>query len=322
VYRPFTIADIGHLSKTHKRTLFLNGQAALIQSPNAFQRNAFLAPLASLTGISTDICLPAGIIAQSFHRLGSPLAHVLAIAPGEQIDSSELHGLLDYVLKAVATNGAHALAAETAEGSPEFVALRQAGFGIYARQRVWRMETMLPESGSANAWRPYTSRDEFAVQLLRNSLMPGQVQQIESGLDILDGYVIYQDGELLAYAQVLRGRRGIWLEPFVQLDAEPFDLYLADLLAKLRPRASRPVYVCLRSTQDWLERALYDFGALPGPRQVVMAKRAVVPVKVEEGRRVRAANRRTEPTTPIHASDIERRREPEWMSYDKTPNYR
>jgi hypothetical protein len=159
--------------------------------------------------------------------------------------------------------------------------------------------------------------------LLRNSLLPGQVQLIESqGIGRLDGYVYYREGQLLAYADVRRGSHGIWLQPFVDLDAEPFDEILFELLGKLRPRARRPLYICLRSYQDWLEGALLDLEAMAGPRQAVMAKRTVLPLKVEDTRRVPAVGRRAEPTTPIHAPFLERRHEPEWMTYDQTPNYR
>jgi hypothetical protein len=63
----------------------------------------------------------------------------------------------------------------------------------------------------------------------------------------------------------------------------------------LRPRKTRPVYICLRSYQDWLQDALEDMGAQAGPRQVVMARRTSLTLPVEEGRRVLVTNRNAEP---------------------------
>jgi hypothetical protein len=39
------------------------------------------------------------------------------------------------------------------------------------------------------------------------------------------------------------------------------------------------VYVCVRSYQAWLETALEDLGAEPGPRQAVMVRRLVKTIK-------------------------------------------
>jgi hypothetical protein len=42
---------------------------------------------------------------------------------------------------------------------------------------------------------------------------------------------------------------------------------------------SRPVYVCVRSYQAWLETVLEDLGADAGPRQAVMVRRLAKTIK-------------------------------------------
>ena len=51
--------------------------------------------------------------------------------------------------------------------------------------------------------------------------------------------------------------------------------HFLDLLSKVPNRRSRPVYICVRSYQSWLETAIEDLGAEAGPRQAVMAKQLV-----------------------------------------------
>jgi len=327
VLRPFIITDIGLLSAYKHQALFLHNQAQLAQGQGALMRSALLSPLSTLTGTFTYVSVPAGdgraLIGQAVHRAGSPLAYCTFFAPESALSSPAFAELLEQLLQRVGERGAQSLVAEVEEGSPALAALRQAGFSIYARQRVWRVAKIKQTTRAASDWRPVFSRDEMALQLLCGKLLPGQVQQIEATNSVApDGYVFYSNGDLLAYVEVMRGRHGIWVQPFVDLDAEPFDQLFAELIAKLRPRTSRPLYICLRSYQDWLEEVLQDFDAVPGLRQAVMAKRIALPLKVEEARRAPAANRRAEPTTPIHVPPPKRGHEPEWMTYDQTSNHR
>ncbi len=291
------------------------------------RRAAWLSPFARFSGTFTYVCLGAhdgqALIGQVMHKAQASIANCTFLAPRSALDSPMLAELLEQLLKSAGARGAQALLAEIKEGSQAFSALRQLGFSSYARQRVWQISRPARREANPSLWRPVFDRDELAVHLLRNSLMPGQVQQIEGdNFGKLEGYVYYRRDELQAYFEIKRGPRGIWLQPFFHLDAEPVDYMLADLIAKLRPRPSRPLYVSLRSYQDWLEAPLQDQGARPGPYQASMVRRTVLPLKVEDARRVPVPNRRTEPTTPIHALIPNRRVELEWTTYDQTPNYR
>jgi len=325
--RTFTITDLGLLNAYKKQALFLHNQLVLTQGPGAVTRTAWLSPLASFTGTFTYVSSVNGdrgaLMGQAHHRLGSPVAHCTFLAPRELLDSHAVPELLERLLARVGERGAQSLLAEVEESEPAYAALRQAGFSSYARQRVWQITKSPLAKANTSSWRPVFARDKLAVQLLRNSLLPGQVQQIEiEDSEKLEGYVHYREGELQAYIEVKRGPCGIWLQPFVHLDAEPIDQMLSDLVAKLQPRASRPLYVSLRSYQDWLEGALQELSAQPGPRLAAMARRTTVSLKVEEARRAPVTKRSTEPSAPIHALAPAQRHEPEWIIYDQTPNYR
>ncbi|MEX2144230.1 MAG: hypothetical protein WD740_06520, partial [Anaerolineales bacterium] len=279
----------------------LNNQFLLTQGAGASSRGALLSPLSAFTGIHTFISKQQKnshpMFFQAFHPAGSPLAHCLFLAPANSLESPALPDLLDGLTKQIGGRGAFNLVAEVEEEHPAFTALRQNGFGIFARQRMWKV-TQASNSSGAGSWRPVLERDRFGIHLLRKALVPGQVQQIEmEHSDTHEGYVFRHDREIVAYAEVRRGPRGIWVLPFIHLDAEPFDKAIADLLARLRPRSNRPVYICLRSYQDWLQVALEDLNAQAGPRQVVMARRTSLAVKVEETRRSTVAARNAEPAT-------------------------
>ena len=305
--RSFTLSDYGLLRKLTKKAVFLNNQFLLTRGTGASLRAALFAPLSAFTGIHTFTSQARGnshpVFAQAYHPAGSPLAYCLFLAPSTALDSAALPELLDGLTKQIGGRGALSLVAEVEEVHPAFKVLRQNGFGIFARQQGWKL-TQAPSSSASAGWRPALERDLFGVHLLRKALVPGQVQQIEMETsEPLDGYVLRQDGEIVAFAEVRRGPRGIWVLPFVNLDAEPFDKAMGDLLIRLRPRPSRPVYVCLRSYQDWLQRSLEDLGADAGPRQVVMARRTSLPLPAEEGRRVPVPAHRAEPTTPMQVPE-------------------
>ncbi len=327
--RSFNIADISLLNASKNRAVFLNNEAYLTDGSGGLTRSAILSPLSSFTGIFTFVSTSNGgqpLLGQVHHEAEDAVAYCRFLAPEDELNSAS--PMLEHMLKCVGERGAQSLVIEVEEGSQMFSILRKAGFSIYARQRVWRLDKAPSTPESHSHWRPMLSRDQLAMQLLRNRLLPGEVQQIETDVDKpRDGYVYYRNGELLAFAEVKRGRHGIWLQPFVDLNAEPFDEILFDLLAKLHPRASRPLYIGLRSYQNWLEGALIDLEAQPSPRQAVMVRRTVVPLKVEEARRVPVVEPRAEPTASIRVSS---RRIPrtlelsilEGRGYDKTPNYR
>jgi hypothetical protein len=68
----------------------------------------------------------------------------------------------------------------------------------------------------------------------------------------------------------------------------------------LSDRRNRPVYICVRSYQAWLEPVLADLGAKAGPRQAVMVKHLVHTVK--DATLVRA----TQPAGVVQPSRVSR----------------
>src|SRR5690606_32713725 len=121
--------------------------------------------------------------------------------------------MVEFLLKQLGPHGVQGIAAELDEHSATNAALQQAGLSVQAHQRIWKVAAT-PAAGQDNLpWQPYLSRHALAVRLLRNSLVPSQLQHLEYGVaDTRDSFVLHLDGKLCAFADVQRGPQGIWVQ--------------------------------------------------------------------------------------------------------------
>ena len=103
---------------------------------------------------------------------------------------------------------------------------------------------------------------------------------------------------LQAYVTVNSGTKGIWIQPIVPPDSDCVSEQLAALTYAMAGGRDRPIYVCVRSYQAWLESILEDLGAQAGPRQAVMVRRLAKLQKVEE--KISAMDKvLVKPTAPV-----------------------
>lgn len=303
--RSLRARDLALITRYRNRGLFLDSVPTLTWGREIVPLGALLSTFSSITGVftsvgpSSDGQLP--LLGQVVHSAGSPYAHFSYLAPEEGLSSDALPELLEHLIAQLGSRGVQSLTADVEETEAAFAALREAGFGIYARQRIWRLEGAREEAKAENKWRFAQYADELAINLLCTSLVPGLVQQVEpAAWDGLQGYVLYREGELMAYVDLRSGPRGIWLQPFVHMDALTIEDDLSALLSSLRSSRRKPIYLCLRSYQSWLEAATYNLGAEAGPRQAVMVRRTARRVKLKESEGLISGEaRRTEPTMPI-----------------------
>jgi hypothetical protein len=212
--------------------------------------------------------------------LGSQCAQLTFMTPDEALSSAALPPLLEHLSSQVAERGSFRLLADVDEEALAFEVLRQSGFAIYARQRVWQWKGAPAGESKSNEWRQATDRDLIPVRSLYNNLIPGLVQQVEPfPAERLHGLVYRQEEDVLGFVELRYGHRGIWAQPFIHPDLEDVSVHLASLLANLPSRLSRPVYLCVRSYQSWLEPGLESLGAEPNPRQAMMVKHLAIPQK-------------------------------------------
>lgn len=280
--RPLDWRDLTTLHHYRDQSVFLDSALVLTRGP-LLVPGALLSFLAPGMGIFTAVSLAENrhdpnLVGQIIHVLGSSFAHLTFVTPGDALDSPALLPLIEYLIAAAGQRGAFRLLADVDERMTIFEVLRRSSFAIYSRQRIWQLTQRIPERPSADRnqrrWRAAFRRDALAIQTLYNNLAPGLVQQIEPFVaDQRPRGMVYRQGDdLLAYVELRYGGRGVWVQPYVHPDVQDASELFADLLHGLTARGSRPVYICVRSYQSWLEPFIEELGAEAGPRQAVMVK--------------------------------------------------
>jgi hypothetical protein len=282
---PFDLRDLPTLRRYRDQSVFLNSALVLTRGPNLLTR-ALLSSLAPGVGIITAVSVENNnvdqvVIGQTMLASGAQCANLTFLTPEAALELASLSPLLEYISTQAVERGAFRILAEANEDSLAFESLRQAGFAIYARQRVWRVAEKVAGDTTSAVWQPATDRDLIQVRSLYNNLIPGLVQQAEPfPPERLHGVVYRQGDDLLAYVEVKYGRRGVWVQPFIHPDAEQVAGHLEGLFQNLQSRYSRPLYACVRSYQSWLEPAVEKLGAEASPPQAVMVRHLAVPQKV------------------------------------------
>ena len=207
-------------------------------------------------------------------------ARLAFLAPATNLNGLTLP-LLDLLSHKAMEWGAFHLLAEVDEDCQCFHSLRQAGFAMYAWQRIWKLPR-LDSPGEGPTWRMVEESDWPAVQSLHGQIIPALIQPVDALPRQAAGLICRPEGNIQAYLTVINGARGIWLQPLVPPDTICSPERLVGLTHLVPGWNSRPVYVCVRSYQAWLETALEDLGAEAGPRQAVMVRRLAKTIKVDQ----------------------------------------
>jgi hypothetical protein len=268
IVRPLDLLDISHLARYRSNVLSLYS-ARILTRGNPLGAMAMFSYLDPRRYIYTAIASNAGdsLMGQVILNTNETSARLTFMAPLENINGLTL-ALLDHLTMQAGTWRAFHLLAEVDENSPVFRSLRQSGFSVYAWQRIWKLPKK-DENSDTGGWRPVNEIDWPAVQSLHTQIVPPLIQPVDTLPKQASGLVCRSKEQLQAYVSVYRGPRGVWFQPLVPPDCE----CSPERLAGLSSRGNRPVYVCVRSYQAWLESALEDLGAEAGMRQAVMVKR-------------------------------------------------
>lgn len=273
--RAFDWRDVGLVKALSARGICLDSETGLTQGcrPLADALLAYLMPgPRAPTLVWRDGSQAA--FGQLRHRLGQEQARVLWVAPPCDGAAAGWPPLVEQLAAEAGRRGAHNLIAEVTEGGSEFEALRAAGFAVYARQSVWKLNRPLPPVEGSVGLRPAVSADALGINLLYMNIVPRLVQQVEPPPLPTRGLVLAQDGELIAFLGVRQGPLALWLDPY--LHPEAFAMSAAVIqtaLGLLHNPRGLPVYVCVRRYQDWLQDLLAQTGFELLEAQAMLVKR-------------------------------------------------
>jgi hypothetical protein len=303
--RSFELPDLRTLHRYRKQGVYLDSITLLTKGKLLIPARAVFSPLSEAVGVYTGLYQPKDksvpLIAQASHALGSSVAHLTFLTPDKAVEPVGVAELIEYLIKKLGEREAQVLVADVDEKTATFETLRRLSFSIYARQRIWRIGGYPRKGLPELKWREIVSQDEFNARKLYHAIVPTMVQQVESTpASEMSGWVYYHQGDLLGYADVRQGPRGVWVQPFIHPEMEDVGVHLTSLFAALRPSERRPVYVCLRSYQAGLSLHLEDLDAEVSVSQAVMVRRLAAMVKKPELSPLPSINGGTEVTTPYN----------------------
>ena len=221
------------------------------------------------------VSLLGGVI----HTRGESFAKLFYLAPSSRLDHPDLPALIDHLSSEAGSWGAFHVLAEVDEASNAFDGLRKASFSVYAWQRMWNV-SQVAKSNSRSDWRRVESIHLPAIQSLYQQIVPPLLHPVEPIPQHAVGWI--NDAGAKCYVNVMQGVYGIVLTPLIHPEVADVGSKIISLINHLSDRRNRPVYLCVRSYQAWLEPALVDLGALSGERQAVMVKHLTRLVRDEQ----------------------------------------
>ncbi len=220
------------------------------------------------------------------HTPDETFAKLYYLAPASQLNHPYLPDLVENLVEQAGAWGAFHVLAEVDETSDAFISLRKSGFSVYAWQRMWDVSEMegagsesRAERGDSKvgAWSRVKSIHLPSVQGLHHQIVPPLLHPVEPQPKAAIGWMCNEGAK--CYVSMTHGTYGIVLTPLIHPEATGVSEKLSGLISNLPDRRNRPVYVCVRSYQAWLEPVLRDLGAKAGERQAVMVKHLVHMVK-------------------------------------------
>ena len=237
------------------------------------------------------------------HTPDETFAKLYYLAPSSQLDHPYLPDLIENLAEQAGSWGAFHVLAEVDEINDAFVSLRKSGFSVYAWQRMWDVSEMA-ESGPGSSWTRVKSIHLSSIQSLYHQIVPPLLHPVEPQPKAAIGWMCNEGAK--CYVSVSHGMYGIVLTPLIHPEATNVSEKLSALIGNLPDRRNRPVYVCVRSYQAWLEPVLADLGAKSGQRQAVMVKHLVHMVK--ETAVARASQPAGVSIQPSRVSRVERKK--------------
>jgi len=282
--RPLDLLDLPSLYRYRGEAVSLDS-ARLLTRGNPLGAVGMLAYMNPRRHVYTAVADNDGatLLGGITHTTRDTFAKLLYLAPASSLDLPAAPALIDHLSAQAGAWGAFHVLAEVDEGSNAFPALRISGFSVYAWQRMWDVSNIMASANGSN-WTRVKSVNLPSIQNLYHQIVPPLLQPVEPTPKHATGFLC--NGGAKCYINPSVGMMGIVLHPLIHPEATDVSAKLVALVNSLPNRGSRPVYICVRSYQAWLEPVLEDLGAKVATRQAVMVKHLVRMVKDEQVARV------------------------------------
>jgi len=197
---------------------------------------------------------------------------------------SDIACLLENLIANAGKWSTHYITCDLPENSPHLSGFKKAGFLTWANQTVFRLAPAAAQSAqSEHIWRTWNANDIRSMTSLYRGVVPGLFQPIEPlTRKATLGLVLYHpEGELLGYADLDYGPKGVWVQPVLAPEANDPQI-LSDLQKAIPELYNRPVFLAARSYQPWLASLAAQLpGEIQGS-QLLMVRYLVRQLKVAE----------------------------------------
>lgn len=278
--RPLDILDLPVIARYRNQALSLD-TARLVTRGHPLGTGGFLSYFNPSRHIYSVVAQEDAItlLGSVIHTNGDTFAKLVYLAPTSELTHPEFPALIEDLVAEAGRWGAFHVLAEVNENSEGIATLQKAGFSIYTSQRIWDVSHISPDS-LAERWTRARPIHITAIQSLYHHIIPPLLQPMEQ-IPKKRVAGLISVGDMKGYVNMVRGSRGILLTPFIHPETDDVPERLTSLLSHLPARGNRPVFICVRSYQAWLEPLLEDLGGKASLPQAVMVKHLARVVKDE-----------------------------------------
>jgi hypothetical protein len=294
--RPLDILDLPTIARYRNQALSLDASRLLTRG-NPLGAGGFLSYFNPVRHIYTCVAQENNttLLGNVIHTGQDTFAKLVYLAPNSELAHPGLVDLVEDLASEAGKWGAFHLRAELEETSEAFPSLHKTGFSVYASQRIWDI-SQLALGPSTEHWMPAQPIHLPAIHSLHYLVTPPLLQPVEKTPKQASG-LISSDG-IKCYINLTRGPKGILLMPLIHPETTDVAERLLSILNHIPTRGNRPVYLCIRSYQEWLAPILEGLGAKVSPKQAVMVKHLARMIK--EDQPVNAAEKGwAKPATPV-----------------------
>ncbi len=247
---------------------------------NVMQR---IAPLVEQAAVSWEEEEGVLCYGQIEKRQTRQYAQMCYLGCQEGSDPLSICRVLEPLVKSAGAWKAWGVLAELPESSPLFEGFRKAGFTTWARQNIYQLDSKEKHDDETTIqWRLWTSEDISSLNKLYKEVVPYSVQCIEpvTRKAALGLVAFQQNGQLAAYADLEYGPKGVWVQVISSTEVGAAGLLQA-LPGAIPELLGRPVYLCVRSYQPWLDTAMEEAGNSKSEAQILLVKHLVLRKSLE-----------------------------------------